>query len=145
MSKRSIIILIICTIILIIVSITTVHNKPEIKDIYISSDKNLIFDESNYNNEPLHIDSLKSNIYLTLVVKYLSTEDEIRINWKRVENNEEKIIQQNILHPEENGSGEIVVSLARKNQKLSPGTYRVDVFLNNKKSITKDFYINTCN
>jgi len=142
MSKRSIIILIICTIILIIVSVTTVYNKPEIKDIYISSNKNLIFEESNNNNEPIHIDSLKSNIYLTLIVRYLSVEDEIKINWERVENNEEKIIQQNILHPEKSGSGEIVVSLVRKNQELIPGRYNVEIFLNNKKSITKEFYIN---
>jgi len=123
MSKRSVVILIVCTIILAIASVVTIYNEPEIESAHISSDINLALDESKQNGGVSYFDDLDSNIYLILAVKNLSAEDEIKINWKILEDNSEKIIQKNIIQPEESGSGKMIVSLVRKNKKLIPCSY----------------------
>jgi len=141
MSKRSVVILITCTIILAVASVVTIYNKPEIESAHISSDINLALDESRQRSGVSYFDDSDSNVYLILAVKNLSVEDEIKINWKILEGNSEKIIQENIIQPEENGSGKMIVSLVRKNKKLIPCSYTVEVFLNNDKKITKKFIV----
>lgn len=141
MSKRSVVILITCTIILAVASVVTIYNEPEIESAHISSDINLALDESRQRSGVSYFDDSDSNVYLILAVKNLSVEDEIKINWKILEGNSEKIIQENIIQPEENGSGEMIVSLVRKNKKLIPCSYTVEVFLNNDKKITKKFIV----
>jgi len=141
MSKRSVVILIVCTIILAIASVVTIYNEPEIESAHISSDINLALDESKQNGGVSYFDDLDSNIYLILAVKNLSAEDEIKINWKILEDNSEKIIQKNIIQPEESGSGKMIVSLVRKNKKLIPCSYAVEVFLNDDKKITRKFTV----
>ena len=92
MSKRSIIILITCTIILAVASVVTIYNEPGIESACISSDINLDLDESRQNGGVSYFDDLDSNVYLILAVKNLSVEDEIKINWKILKDNSEKII-----------------------------------------------------
>lgn len=141
MSKRSIVILVISTIILIIVSITVVYNEPDIEDACISSSKSITQDQAKQNDYDLGFDNLNSNIYLILTVKHLTKQDEIKIDWKRIENKTEETIQENVFNPKQDGSGKIIISLIKKNQKLTPGKYIVEVFLNDSKKITKQFYI----
>jgi len=141
MKKINIIILIICTIILIIVSITTVKKKsPDIENIYLSSDRDSGFDQLKQNDN-YHFDSQNLDIYLIIEVKHLTTEDEIKARWEKIENGSCKIIQKNIVNPEQNGSGKIIISLVKKNDMYSPGSYEVRVYLNGDSKISKKFYI----
>lgn len=141
MSKNGIVILVISTIILIIVSITVVYNEPDIEDACISSSKSITQDQAKQNDYDLGSDNLNSNIYLILTVKHLTKQDEIKIDWKRIENKTEETIQKNIFNPKQGGSGKIIISLVKKNQKLIPGKYIVEVSLNDSKKIIKQFYI----
>ncbi len=141
MKKINIIILIICTIILIIVSITTVMKKrPDIENIYLSSDRDSSFDKLKQNNN-YYFDGRNLDIYLIIEVKHLTTEDEIKVQWEKIENSSCKIIQKNIVNLEQKGSGKIIISLVKKNDMYPSGGYNVRVYLNGGSKISKKFYI----
>ena len=141
MKKINIIILIICTIILIIVSITTVIKKrPDIENIYLSSDRDSSFDQLKQNNNH-YFDGRNLDIYLIIEVKHLTTEDEIKVQWEKIENSSCKITQKNIVNPEQKGSGKIIISLVKKNDIYPSGNYNVRVYLNGGSKISKKFYI----
>lgn len=140
MKKINIIILIICTIILIIVSITVMQKRPDIENIYLSSDRDSSFDKLKQNNN-YYFDSRNLDIYLIIEVKHLTTEDEIKVEWEKIENSSYKIIQKNIVNPEQKGSGKIIISLVKKNDIYPPGNYNVRIYLNGSSKISKKFYI----
>ena len=140
MKKINIIILIICTIILIIVSITVMQKRPDIENIYLSSDRDSSFDKLKQNNN-YYFDSRNLDIYLIIEVKHLTTEDEIKVQWEKIENSSCKIIQKNIVNPEQKGSGKIIISLVKKNDMYPPGNYNVRIYLNGSSKISKKFYI----
>jgi hypothetical protein len=140
MKKRNILIIIILTIILAIVSITTLQKKPDIENIYLSSSKDSSLNElSQYNHN--YFNSRNSNIYLIINVKHLTTEDEIRVEWEKIEDNSNEIIQSNTVKPEQKGSGKIIILLVKKNGIYSPGSYNVKVYLNRDNKISEKFYI----
>lgn len=140
MKKINIIILIICTIILIIVSITVMQKRPDIENIYLSSDRDSSFDKLKQNNN-YYFDSRNLDIYLIIEVKHLTTEDEIKVEWEKIENSSYKIIQKNIVNLEQKGSGKIIISLVKKNDMYPPGNYDVRIYLNGSSKISKKFYI----
>ncbi|MCJ7728153.1 MAG: hypothetical protein MUO96_05890 [Actinobacteria bacterium] len=140
MKKINIIILIICTIILIIVSITVMQKRPDIESIYLSSDRDSSFDKLKQNNN-YYFDSRNLDIYLIIEVKHLTAEDEIKVEWEKIENSSYKIIQKNIVNPEQKGSGKIIISLVKKNDMYPPGNYDVRIYLNGVSKISKKFYI----
>ncbi|MBE3092489.1 MAG: hypothetical protein IMZ51_02330 [Chloroflexi bacterium] len=140
MKKINIIILIICTIILIIVSITVMQKRPDIESIYLSSDRDSSFDKLKQNNN-YYFDSRNLDIYLIIEVKHLTAEDEIKVEWEKIENSSYKIIQKNIINPEQKGSGKIIISLVKKNDMYPPGNYDVRIYLNGVSKISKKFYI----
>ena len=140
MKIRNILIIIILTVILTIVSITILQKTPDIENIYLSSSKDYSLNELNqYNN--YRFNSRNSNIYLIIYVKHLTTEDEIKVEWEKNEDNSNKIIQSNTVKPEQKGSGKIVILLVKKNGIYSPGSYNVKAYLNGDNKISEKFYI----
>lgn len=140
MKKRNILIIIILTIILAIVSITTLQKKPDIENIYLSSSKDSSLNELSQDNHN-YFNSRNSNIYLIINVKHLTTEDEIRVEWEKIEDNSNEIIQSNTVKPEQKGSGKIIILLVKKNGIYSPGNYNVKIYLNRDNKISEKFYI----
>lgn len=140
MKKRNIITIIVCTIILIIVSITIIQKKPDIENIYLSSSKDSGSEESKQGTG-YYFNSQNSDIYLIIKVRYLAPEDEIKVEWGKIEGSSYKIIQKNIVKPERKGSGKIIISLVKKDGIYSPGSYDVKTYLNGDNKINEEFYI----
>jgi len=140
MKTRNIIIIIICTIILVLVLIITLQKKPDIENIYLSSDRNPDFEKLRLNNK-YSFNNRNLDIYLIIEAKYLTPEDEIKVEWSKTEGNSYKIIQENILSPDRRGSGKIVISLVKKDNIYSPGNYNVKVYLNGEYKISEEFNI----
>lgn len=140
MKKRNIIIFIICTGLLIIVVMTTMQEKPDIENIYLSLDKNSDSGNSTSGND-YNFGAQDSDIYLIMEIKHFGTEDEIEVEWIKTENDSSDVIQKNIINPEKKGSGKIIVSLIKHNDIYSAGNYSVVTYLNGDKKITEEFYI----
>ncbi len=140
MKKRNIITIIVCTIILIIVSITIIQKKPDIENIYLSSSKDSGPEELKQDTD-YYFNSRNSDIYLIIEVRYLTPEDEIKVEWGKIEDSSHKIIQKNIVKPERKGSGKIIITLVKKDGIYSPGNYDVKTYLNGDNKINEKFYI----
>ncbi len=139
MSRRNIIILVICTIILVAASITTIRKEPAISGAFLSLNKDAVRDEIKTEDDHYYFKDPGADIYLILSVKNLNTSDRVMIKWKAVENGTQEIIQENTVYPDQNGSGEIVLSLVKRNESYSPGIYMVDIFLNNSLQFSREF------
>jgi hypothetical protein len=140
MGKRNIIIIITITIILIIAAVTIIYTKPTIENLYLCSDKNYSADEKDH-DDSFHFKSTDTDIYLVIEVRSVTTDDEIKAMWIKIDDDFSEIIQKNIIYPEKKGSGMIMISLVKKNDKYSPGTYSVEVYLNGHKEAIEDFFI----
>lgn len=140
MGKRNIIIIVIITIVLIIAAVTIIYTRPDIKNLYLCSDKNSSIDEKNQNNI-YYFESTDTDIYLVIEVLSITTNDEVKTMWRKIEKDSSEIIQKNIIYPEKKGSGRIVISLVKKDDIYSPGIYSVEVYLNGRKEATEEFYI----
>ena len=141
MSRRNIIILVVCTVILVIASITTIQKEPVVSGAFLSSNKDPVQGEIKTEDDHYYFKDPGADIYLILSVKNLNTSDQVKIKWKTVENGNEEIIQENTVYPDQDGSGTIVLSLIKRNDSYSPGIYRVDILLNNAWQFSKQFLL----
>jgi hypothetical protein len=140
MKIRDIVIIVVLTLIIAIALTTTLHEYPEIENMYLGCSRDADFEELQQSDSF----SFKSNdpgIYLIIKVKNLSTNDEIKIEWERVDNNGSEIIQKNNLNPEGDGSGKIVVLFVKRSDSYVTGDYIVKVYLNGEVKISKKFFI----
>ncbi len=140
MSKKSIIVLVIFTIILIIISITTVHSKPDILAAYITDSKPP--PEKDLEELPLNPQFSKpDDIFLIIQVEHIRVENEIKVIWKKNENGKKIKIQEDKIIPAGNGSGILITSLAKRDKKIMEGQYEAEVFLNQNLEIKKEFVV----
>lgn len=145
MKKRDIIIIIILTVILLIALTATLQKKPEIESVYLSPDKESNFEELKLNEYRTFKDK-NTDIYLIMKVNHLTVDDEIKIIWKKIEDNNNEnynIVQENIFNPEQNGSGKIVILLVKRDDIYASGKYCLEVYLNGDYRISRDFFINS--
>ena len=140
MKTRDIVIIIILTIIIIIALTTTLQKNPEIENIYLSYNKDSDFDELQHDDNS-NFKSKDPDIYLIIKVKNLSADDEIKVEWGKTVNDTYSIIQKNIIIPDGNGSGRIVILFVRRNNIYAAGDYNVKVYLNGEDRISKKFFI----
>ena len=126
MSKRNIIIIATLTVVLIIAAVAIIYTKADIENIYLISGK----DPGTYEpkqNESYSFKNTGMDISIVIEVRYVTTKDEIKVQWEKIENDKNDIIQKNIIYPEMRGSGKIIVSLVKKNDKYTPGNYTATV------------------
>ncbi len=140
MSKKSIIIIIVCTLIFIAASIATVYREPAIEAIYFSEQK-ILSGEELAKQSPYVFDSQAQDIYLIMEVKYLSPTHEIQVLWEQYDQQEYHTVQQDTLNPQEQGSGFITVTMAKRDGRIPEGRYRVVAVLNHKQRVTEYFEV----
>ncbi|MBN2073389.1 MAG: hypothetical protein JW770_05535 [Actinobacteria bacterium] len=141
MSKRTVIILVICTVILVAASVTTIHQDPDISGISITSNKDINENEMQSLPGTVEFKDPASDIYLVILVKYLTTDDRIIVRWHFDKNGKYGVVQQDSITPGNKGSGKIVISLAKKDNRHPEGNYRVEVILNGKQKVSKTFSV----
>ena len=141
MSRRNIIVLVVCTLILMVVSISTVRKEPAISGAFLSLNKDLSRDEVETGDEYYYFNDLKPDIFLILSVEDLYTGDRINIKWSMIENGTGEVVQENTIYPDQEGSGEIVISFIKRNESYAPGMYSVDVFLNSEIGLSRQFLL----
>lgn len=141
MSKRTIILLLVCTAILIAVSVTAIHHEPAISDIFISSTKDISEAQMESLPASAEFNDPASDIYLIILARYLTEDDSIEVRWHLKEGGKYRLVQEDSITPEKKGSGKIIVSLARKNSLHREGDYMVEVLLTGLEKVSKSFSV----
>jgi hypothetical protein len=141
MNRKTIVILIVLTAIFAVVALTLLKKETTIENVIISNNADLIENEAK-NTEDTQIEfTRESEIFAIILVKNITKKDTISIKWEIIENITEKIVQDDKVIPKEEGSGELIVSLARKNNQHEIGKYKLSVSLNNQTPIIKEFTV----
>jgi len=141
MNRKTITVLIILTAIFALVIFTLLKKETAIENVLISDKAELTEDEVKTTGDTQVDFNIESEIFAIISVKNITKNDTISIKWEIIEGSTLKTVQEDKVIPKEEGSGEITVSLARKNNQHETGKYTVYVSLNNRNLITKEFTV----
>jgi hypothetical protein len=142
MKKTSIIIAAICASILIAVVFFTLKEEPAIGQIYLSGSGNA--DEASEENLKISdFNSDSSDIYLIIPVKDVRYGELVDVTWFHHKESGYRIIQQDRIEIENNGSGKIIAYLLKRNNRYYPGEYKVIADYNNMQVVETFFSVST--
>lgn len=145
MSRKAIIILILITAIFIIIAFISDKTSPSIKNAFVTDNNKLSEKELNndlsQNKDIVFTGSPGLNIYAVIFVKDITEKDQIKLKWIFEDDSSEEIIQEDLIKPANSGSGQIVVSLAKKDNGFEYGSYKAVFSLNGSQNLTKEFII----
>ncbi|MBE3090529.1 MAG: hypothetical protein IMZ45_05785 [Actinobacteria bacterium] len=145
MSRKAIIILIVITAIFAIIAFVSVKTSPSIENAFITDNNKLsekeLSNDFSQNKDIVFTGNPSLNIYAVIFVKDITEKDQIKLKWIFEDDSSEKTIQEDLIKPENNGSGQIVVSLAKKDNGFENGNYKAVLSLNDSQNLTKIFTI----
>ena len=141
MTRRTITLLIIITVIIGVIAFVTLNKEASIENVILTDDYSTEKSEAEIiENESAEFNS-SSNIYAVILLKNITIDDSINICWKKIEKSQETLIQEDIIIEKQKGSGHLVVSMIKKNDKHENGNYKLYVKLNDSGAIEKPFTI----
>jgi len=143
MNRKTIIVFIVLTAIFALVIFSFLKKETAIDNVVLSDKAELTANElKNIENAPAEFNK-ESEIYAVISVKNITKKDTISIKWEIIDNNNgnTETVQEDRIVPKEEGSGEIAVSLAKRNSQHETGKYRVSVSLNEQDLIIKEFTV----
>ncbi len=82
-----------------------------------------------------------STVNAVIFVKDITEKDQIKLKWIFEDDSSEKTIQEDLIKPANNGSGQIVVPLAKKDNGFENGNYKAVLSLNDSQNLIKKFTI----
>jgi len=145
MSRKAIIILIVITALFAIIAFVSVKTSPSIENAFITDNNKLtekeLSNDLSQNKDIVFTGNPGLNIYAVIFVKDITEKDQIKLKWVFEDGSSEKTIQEDLIKPASNGSGQIVVSLAKKDNGFENGNYKAAISLNDSQNLTKKFTI----
>jgi len=145
MSRKAIIILIVITALFAIIAFVSVKTSPSIENAFITDNNKLtekeLSNDLSQNKDIVFTGNPGLNIYAVIFVKDITEKDQIKLKWVFEDGSSEKTIQEDLIKPASNGSGQIVVSLAKKDNGFENGNYKAVISLNDSQNLTKKFTI----
>ena len=145
MSRKAIIILIVITAIFAIIAFVSVKTSPSIENAFITDNNKLtekeLSNDLSQNKDTVFTGNPGLNIYAVIFVKDITEKDQIKLKWIFEDGSSEKTIQEDLIKPASNGSGQIVVSLSKKDNGFENGNYKAVLSLNDSQNLTKKFTI----
>jgi hypothetical protein len=145
MSRKAIIILIAITAIFAIIAFIPIKTSPSIENAFITDNNKLsekeLSNDFSQNKDTVFTGNPSLNIYAVIFVKDITEKDQIKLKWIFEDNSSEKTLQEDLVKLENNGSGQIVASLAKKGNGFENGNYKVILSLNDSQNLTKKFTI----
>jgi hypothetical protein len=145
MSRKAIIILIVITAIFAIIAFVSVKTSPSIENAFITDNNKLsekeLSNDFSQNKDIVFTGNPGLNIYTVIFVKDITEKDQIKLKWIFEDGSCQKTIQEDLIKPASNGSGQIVVSLAKKDNGFENGSYKAVLSLNDSQNLTIKFTI----
>ncbi len=140
MGKKSIIIIIVCTLLFVAASFVTTRREPALEALYLSPEK-IIVPEALEGIKPAAFRSDSPEIYLLIEVKHLTLENKIEVIWEKYEGDEYIVVQRDTIQPEQQGSGVISINMAKRDGRIPEGEYKVEAMLDKRRGIALDFTV----
>jgi hypothetical protein len=144
-SRKAVIILIVITAIFMIIAFVSAETSPSIVSAFITDNDKLSEKELNNNfgqgKDVVFTGNPVPNIYAVIFVKDITEKDQIKLKWIFGDTSSEKTIQEDLIKPASNGSGQIVVTLAKKDSGFENGSYEAVLSLNDSEALVKKFII----
>ncbi len=141
MNRRIITLIILVTVIIGLVAFTTLEKEPSIKQVLITDNKDISTSVDIVENEDEIQFTEDSEIYAIIFLKDIEIGNTIDLQWKRVETGQEVLVQRDSFTEKEEGSGILIVSLAKINNGHLPGIYKIYIRLNELDYLEKKFDI----
>jgi len=145
MSRKAIIILFVITALFAIIAFVSVKTSLSIENAFITDNNKLtekeLSNDLSQNKDIVFTGNPGLNIYAVIFVKDITEKDQIKLKWVFEDGSSEKTIQEDLIKPANNGSGQIVVSLAKKDNGFENGNYKAVISLNDSQNLTKKFTI----
>ena len=145
MSRKAIIILIVITALFAIIAFVSVKTSPSIENAFITDNNKLtekeLSNDFSQNKDIVFTGNPGLNIYAAIFVKDITEKDQIKLKWVFEDGSSQKTIQEDLIKPASSGSGQIVVSLAKKDNGFENGNYKAVISLNDSQNLTKKFTI----
>ncbi len=145
MGRKAIIIVIVITAIFAVIAFVPVKASPSIKNAFITDNSKLsekeLSNNFSQNKDIVFTGNPGLNIYAVIFVKDITENDQIKLKWMFEDSSSEKTIQKDLVKPENNGSGQIVISLAKKDNEFENGNYKAVLSLNDSQNLIKKFMI----
>ena len=145
MTRRTITIILVITAIIAMVAFTTLKKEKAIEEVLLSDSYSTDTGDSYEEIKDLSEFESGSDIYAIIILENITPDDSISIQWKRMEENIELLVQEDIIVEKQEGSGHMVVSLSKKNDMHKPGVYKLSVRLNGAEAIEKTFTVGAQN
>ena len=86
-------------------------------------------------------DPLYKHLPIIMLTVRKTEKDQIKLKWIFEDGSSEKTIQEDLIKPDNNGSGQIVVSLAKEDNGFENGNYKAVLSLNDSQNLTKKFTV----
>jgi NurA-like 5'-3' nuclease len=141
MTRRTITILLVITAIVAVVAFTTLKKEKAIEKVLLSDSYSTETGDSAETVRELNEFESSSDIYAVIMLKNITPDDSISIQWKRIEENGELLIQEDSVIEKQEGSGPLIISFAKKNDIHEAGKYKIYVKLNESEAIEKTFTV----
>ena len=145
MSRKAIIILIVITAIFAIIAFVSANTSPSIENAFITDNNKLsekeLSNNFSQNKDIVFTGNPSLNIYAIIFVKDITEKDQIKLKWIFEDGSSEKTIQEDLIKPASNGSGQIVVTLAKKDNGFENGNYKAVLSMNDSQNLIKKFTI----
>jgi hypothetical protein len=143
MTRRTITIILVITAIIAVVAFTTLKKEKAIEEVILSDSYSADTGDNHEEIKDLVEFLSGSDIYAIIMLENVTPDDSISIQWKRMEENKELLVQEDIIIEKQEGSGHLVVSLSKKNDMHKPGIYKISVKLNESAAMEKRFTVIT--
>ena len=128
-----------------IIAFVSVKTSPSIENAFITDNNKLtekeLSNDLSQNKDIVFTGNPGLNIYAVIFVKDITEKDQIKLKWVFEDGSSQKTIQEDLIKPASNGSGQIVVSLAKKDNGFENGNYKAVISLNDSQNLTKKFTI----
>lgn len=142
MTRRSIVLILVITAIITSIAFISLSKEKAIDYVVLSKNSDVYLDKTDISSNESYVFESNSEIYAIIMLKNIKTNDRINVKWKKIEENKEILIQEDNIIEKNEGSGPLVISLLRKNNKHNPGNYILYTSLNENPAIEKQFTIN---
>ena len=141
MTRRTIVIILVITAIIAAVAFTTLKKEKTIEGVFLSDTYDIKTENPDEEAKEPYGFASSSDIYVVILLENITVDDKISIQWKKIIENGELLVQEDTIIEKQEGSGPLIISLSKKNNIHEEGTYRIYVQLNDQNTIERSFTV----